>query len=51
MYKAVECLPKELELWLALAKLETYDNAKAVINKARKANPLEPEIWISAAKL
>lgn len=24
LYKAVECLPKEIDLWIGLAKLETY---------------------------
>jgi hypothetical protein len=28
--RAVECCPTHVELWLALAKLETYDNAKKV---------------------
>ncbi len=28
--RAVECCPNQVELWLALAKLETYDNAKKV---------------------
>ena len=35
LHKAVECIPSNIELWLALAKLETYDKAKAVLNKAR----------------
>ncbi len=26
--RAVECVPTSVELWLALARLETYDNAK-----------------------
>lgn len=38
-------------MWLALAKLETYDNAKAVLNRARKALPQEHSIWVNAAKL
>lgn len=28
--RAVECCPNQTELWLALAKLETYENAKKV---------------------
>ncbi len=28
--RAVECCPNQVDLWLALAKLETYDNAKKV---------------------
>lgn len=51
LYKAVECIPGDLEMWLALAKLETYENAKGVLNRARKALPQEPAIWINAAKL
>lgn len=51
LYKAVEALPSEIDLWLALAKSEEYKNAKAVINKARKHNPLNMQIWIAAVKL
>lgn len=51
LYKAVECLPHKIELWLALAKLEDYKGAKAVLNKARKYNPLSAAVWISAARL
>ena len=36
---------------MALAKSEEYKNAKAVINKARKHNPLNMQIWIAAVKL
>lgn len=28
--RAVECCPTHVELWLALARLESYDNAKKV---------------------
>ena len=38
-------------MWLALAKLETYQNAKEVLNRARKNLPTEHSIWIHAAKL
>lgn len=51
LYKAVECLPKQIDLWIGLAKLETYQKATKVLNMARKANPLSLAIWISAAKL
>ena len=27
---AVDCCPNQVELWLALAKLESYENAKKV---------------------
>jgi pre-mRNA-processing factor 6 len=40
-----------VELWLALARLETPDRAKAVLNKARKAVPTSHEIWIAAGRL
>lgn len=48
---AVECIPTSVEMWLALAKLETYENAKKVLNKARKTIPTEKSIWITAAEL
>ena len=40
-----------LDMWMALAKLENYEKAKAVLNRARKSIPNEPTIWIAAAKL
>lgn len=40
-----------MELWLALARLETYENARKVLNKARQAVPTDASIWITAAKL
>lgn len=49
--KATEIIPLSVELWLALARLETPENAQAVLNKARKANPTSYEIWIAAARL
>lgn len=51
MYKATEALPDSTELWLALAKLETYENARIVLNKAREFLPTDHTIWINAAKL
>jgi len=38
-------------MWLALAKLETYQNAKVILNRARKNLPTELKIWVHAAKL
>jgi len=38
-------------MWLALARLETYDNARGVLNKARQAIPTDHQIWLTAAKL
>lgn len=40
-----------MELWLALARLETPDKSQAVLNKARKAVPTSHEIWIAAGRL
>ena len=51
MYKATESIPESGELWLALAKLETYENARIVLNKAREHLPTDHTIWINAAKL
>jgi len=42
---------QHVELWLALARLESYDNARKILNTARRALPSEMAIWIHAAKL
>ncbi len=51
--RAVEegCCPLSVDLWLALARLEEYSQAKKVLNDARKKVPSEPQIWFTAAKL
>jgi pre-mRNA-processing factor 6 len=49
--KAVECVYLEVLIFLAFAKLETYDATKLVINRVSKALPTEPAIWRAAAKL
>ncbi|KAK6854543.1 Pre-mRNA-splicing factor prp1 [Apiospora arundinis] len=49
--KATELIPRSLDLWLALAHLETPENAQKVLNKARKHLPTSHEIWIAAARL
>jgi pre-mRNA-processing factor 6 len=49
--RAVEVIPLSVELWLALARLESPERAKAVLNKARKAVPTSHEIWIAAGRL
>ena len=49
--KATEVIPLSVELWLALARLETPEQAQKVLNKARQANPTSYEIWIAAARL
>lgn len=51
LYKATESIPDCTELWLALAKLESYENARIVLNKAREYLPTDHTIWINAAKL
>jgi hypothetical protein len=49
--RAVECCPQHVELWLAFARLETYDAARKILNKARQQIPTDASIWITAAKL
>lgn len=49
--KATEMIPLSVELWLALARLETPENAQKVLNAARKAVPASYEVWIAAARL
>jgi pre-mRNA-processing factor 6 len=49
--RAVEVIPLSVELWLALARLETHEKAKGVLNKARKAVPTSHKIWIAAGRL
>lgn len=51
MSRAVECCPTNVDLWLALARLETYENARKVLNKARENIPTDRQIWTTAAKL
>jgi pre-mRNA-processing factor 6 len=45
---AVEKIPHAVEMWLALARLETCDSAHKVL---KKALPADRAIWIAAAKL
>ena len=49
--KTTECCPQHVELWLALARLESYDNARKVLNKARETLPTERAIWVTASRL
>ncbi|EEH11379.1 pre-mRNA-splicing factor [Histoplasma capsulatum G186AR] len=49
--KATEMIPLSVELWLALARLETPENAQKVLNAARKAVPTSHEVWVAAARL
>ncbi|VEL13627.1 unnamed protein product [Protopolystoma xenopodis] len=48
---AVDCCPTSSELWLALSRLETYEQARVVLNKARENIPTDRQIWFAAAKL
>jgi hypothetical protein len=43
--RAVECCPTHVELWLALAKLESYDNAKKV--RLRRCSLLSASYWVT----
>lgn len=49
--KATEEIPLSAELWLALARLETPEQAQKVLNKAHQAIPTSYEIWVAAARL
>ncbi|KAI3941813.1 hypothetical protein MKW98_030543 [Papaver atlanticum] len=49
LQRSVECCPWHIEFWIALARLETYDNAKKVLNKAREK--LSKRDWIALARL
>lgn len=47
----MECCPQHVELWLAFARLESYEAARRILNKARQQIPTDASIWITAAKL
>lgn len=49
--KAVELCPKEWDFWLTLINLSNYDDAKSLLNKARKALTDNYMVWIIACKL
>ncbi|KAK9462621.1 PRP1 splicing factor, N-terminal-domain-containing protein [Lipomyces oligophaga] len=49
--RATSLIPLAVELWISLARLETEENARKVLNKARQAVRTSPEIWIEAARL
>lgn len=49
--KATEEIPLSAELWLALARLETPEQAQKVLNKAHLAIPTSYELWVAAARL
>lgn len=47
--RAVECCPLSVELWLALARLETYENARKVSGRYQLhfILPVFTERWYS----
>ena len=47
----MECCSQHVELWLAFARLETYEAARKILNRARQTIPTDASIWITAAKL
>lgn len=49
--RAIECIPKCLDVYLALARLETHAAARKVLNLARENLPTERKVWIMAAVL
>ena len=49
--KACETLPMVVDFPLALARIETPENAQKVLNAARIRNPKSHLIWLAAAKL
>lgn len=51
VHRATECVPHSVEMWLALSRLESYENAKVILNKAREKLPTEARIWIAACQL
>ncbi|KAJ1029241.1 hypothetical protein NDA18_002566 [Ustilago nuda] len=48
---AVSAVPLSIDLWLALARLSPAEQAKKVLNEARKTIPTSHEIWLAAARL
>lgn len=51
LHKATELCSGDWDLWLNLINLSPYKEAKAFLNKARKALPAERKVWITALKL
>lgn len=49
--EAIQCCPDSVELFLALARLEPYEQAKEVLAKASERHPTERAVWIMKAKL
>ena len=49
--RAVECCPQHAELWLAFARLSEHEQARRILNNARKEIPADPSMWFAGAKL
>ena len=47
----MECCPQHAELWLAFARLSSHDQARRILNNARKEIPADPAFWFAGAKL
>ena len=47
----MECCPQHVELWLAFARLESYEASRRILNKARQQIPTDASIWMTAARL
>ncbi|PRQ45715.1 putative tetratricopeptide-like helical domain, pre-mRNA-processing factor 6/Prp1/STA1 [Rosa chinensis] len=51
LHRAVQVCPLEVQFWIALARSESYEAAKMILNNARVHLPKERAIWVEAAKL
>ncbi|CAB4253129.1 similar to Saccharomyces cerevisiae YBR055C PRP6 Splicing factor, component of the U4/U6-U5 snRNP complex [Maudiozyma barnettii] len=49
--KALEFVPQSLHLWTILIKVEEYNEAKILLNRARKLIPNNIKIWLLAIEL
>ena len=48
--KALEQLPREVELWKACVQLEQSDEAKQLLAKAVQCVPHAVDLWLALAK-
>ena len=51
LYKAIKYLPNSIEMWLALAKLETYEKSKKILENAIDLNKNSYDLYIHLAIL
>lgn len=49
--EGVEKCPNSEDVWLEAVRLQTPDNAKAVLARGVAANPSSVQLWLQAAKL